>query len=176
MVYKISMKKLSDQVDQILSRTYVGGKKRTSKLKKSKTSKNKISKNKTSKKRNSKKLARFGQAVPDEVEPYIANLSNIRRMSRNKKKSKSKTKSKKLKRGLPPKLIEFGRLRDEVSKIINKKGKIAMQVAKVVKDDVQKTVSNDEIENNYKAFINKVIDHLKKNSSHYIKVANDFSK
>lgn len=74
-------------------------------------------------------------------------------------------------RGLPEKLIQFRKLTDAAASVIEKKGPIAMKIAKAVKDDLAKKIDTATIDSNYTEFIKQCIQHLKDNSDYYIKIA-----
>lgn len=182
MVSKMSTKQLALEIDEILSNTQLGGKPRTNKNKSKKTEMLKSKKSK-------KKLSRSAlDTKDDELNKYVSSLVNLRRSTRPKsiksakaskskksKKSKKTRGSKKLKRGLPEKLILFRKLTEASSDVIDKKGPLAMKVAKAVKDDLTKKMDAATIESDYAGFIKKAIQHLKDNSDHYIKLAKTLS-
>jgi hypothetical protein len=145
---KTSIKKLSNEIDRILNQKIVGGRKskKSKKSRKSKKSKKKISRIHISDDSNN-------------INEYVKDLINQRRSKRPSRKR------------LPEKLQLFSKLREAVSSVINKKGPVAMKVAKAVKDDLAKTMTTAEIDKDYSAFIQKAIKHLNANPDKYKKLA-----
>jgi len=186
MVSKMSTKQLALEIDQILNTTQLGGKRRSKKNKSKKSKTTDIRKSKKSKPKSKKRLSRTGfkNNENEELDSYISSLTNLRRSTRSKplggskksKRSKRSKGSKKLKRGLPEKLVQFRKLTEAAGSVIGKKGPLAMKIAKAVKDDLAKKMDAKTIDSDYAGFIKKAIQHLKDNSSHYIKLATSMAK